>query len=70
MAMRSVLYEVRRPSSLTMVLTELMALAEGVISSTRAMTSSFHGMETEQPRMPRPRTPAMASRMSVAEKAL
>ncbi len=53
-----------------MVLTDSMALAEGVISSTRAMTSSFQGMETPHPRMPRPRTPAMAAVMSVVVKAL
>ena len=52
------------------MLTEWMAAAEGASSSTRAITSSFHGMETEQPRIPRPRTPAMAAVMSVVVKAL
>ena len=58
------------PSSLTMVFTEWMARADGSTSSTRAMTSSLNGIDTEQPRMPRARTPPIAAAMSVVVKAL
>ena len=60
----------RYPSSLTMVLTEWMARADGSTSSTSAMTSSLNGIDTEQPRMPSARTPPMAAAMSVVVNAL
>ncbi len=53
-----------------MVFTESMAAADCVISSTSAMTSFFHGIETAQPRIPSARTPPMAAAMSVVENAL
>ena len=49
---------------LTMVFTASMAAADASSSSTSAMTSCFHGIETAQPRIRSPRTPAMASAMS------
>ena len=58
------------PPSLTMVLTESMAFADGSITSTRAMTSSLYGIDTAQPRIPSPRTPAIAWARSVGAKAL
>jgi hypothetical protein len=61
---------VRRPSSLTIVLTAWMARADGSTSSTSAMTSSLKGIETEQPRMPSARTPPIAATMSVVVNAL
>ena len=53
-----------------MVLTDSIAAAEGSSSSTSAMTSCFQGIDTAQPRMPRPRTPAIASTMPEAANAL
>ncbi|SHW31961.1 Uncharacterised protein [Mycobacteroides abscessus subsp. abscessus] len=64
------LQAVNRPASLTIVLTELITRADSSSSSTSAMTSSLNGMDTEQPRMPRARTPPMAAAMSVVVKAL
>jgi hypothetical protein len=61
---------IRRPSSLTMVLTDWIAAAEGVISSTRGMQASLKGMETAQPRTPSARTPPIAAGRSVVVKAL
>ncbi len=64
------LYAVSTPASFTIVLTESIAVAEGSIRSTSAITSSLYGMEIAQPRMPSPRTPAMAWARSVGAKAL
>jgi hypothetical protein len=61
---------VSTPSSFTMVLTESIAFAEGSSRSTSAITSSLNGIDTAQPLMPRPRTPAMAEGRSVVVKAL
>ena len=56
---------VRCPSSLTMVLTALIARAESSTLSTSAITSCLKGIDTEQPRMPSARTPPIAAAMSV-----
>ena len=61
---------VSRPSSLTIVLTEPMAVAESSTTSTSGITASLKGIDTEQPRMPRARTPPIAAAMSVVVNAL
>jgi hypothetical protein len=61
---------VSRPSSLTMVLTDPITAAESSTSSTSGITASLNGIDTEQPRMPSARTPAMAPSMSVVVNAL
>ena len=61
---------VRRAASLTIVLTDWMARADGSTSSTSAITSSLNGIDTEQPRMPRARTPPIAAAISVVVNAL
>ena len=61
---------VRTPSSLTIVLTESIAVADGSIESTSGITASLNGIDTEHPRMPSARTPRMAPSMSVVVKAL
>jgi len=60
-----VLYALRKPSSFTIVFTDWIAVAEASSSSTRAITSSLNGMDTEHPRMPSARTPPMAPARSV-----
>ena len=53
-----------------MVLIEEIAFAAASSSSTSAITSSLNGIDTEQPRMPRARTPPIAALMSVVVIAL
>ncbi len=60
----------RHHTSLTIVLTEWIAIADDSISSTRAITSSLNGIDTEHPRMPSARTPPIAAAMSVVVNAL
>jgi hypothetical protein len=65
-ASTSVLAAVSRPSSFTTVFAASMAAADGSTSSTRGRIADLNGMETEQPRIPRARTPRTApSRSSV-----
>jgi len=53
-----------------MVLTESIALADAVSSSTSGITASLNGIDTEQPRMPSARTPPIAPSMSPVVNAL
>ena len=61
---------VSSPPSFTIVLTDPIAAAECSMWSTRGITASLKGIDTEQPRMPSARTPAIAPAISVVVNAL
>ena len=61
---------VSTPSSFTIVLTDSIAAADPSTTSTRGITASLNGIDTEHPRIPSARMPRTAPSMSSVVNAL